>query len=436
MLRAALYTAHKELLLLVRDKAGLAVILVMPLALILIISVVQDSAWNAARTTGLDVLLVNRDDGPVGLAVEKALAGAGFGRPVRTGDGGPTTPERAAELVQSGRVRFAVIVPAGTSRAFFRMARAETARRLGRDTAPPPEVETPAAVRALAAPDVQGPMRDAFFTTFRLLLANIESRLLYETAIGQANPGGQTVMVGPMVLGRAGPDFSGAGGSELLTLRTRSQSSRDAVPSSTQHNVPAWTMFAMFFILIPMSGSIIRERNEGVLNRLWTMSAPRGGLAAGRIGLYVLVCLVQAAMMLAVGRFALPLLGLDPISLGARPELIVWTAAAAALAATCFGYLVGAAFAGPEKAAMFGAIFIVVMSALGGIMVPVALMPDVLRTLSRLSPLGWGMAAFTDLFVRGGGWAEVGPDLICLLAFAAVCFMVGLRLERPARGRP
>ena len=43
------------------------------------------------------------------------------------------------------------------------------------------------------------------------------------------------------------------------------------IPNATQHNVPAWSMFAVFFIVVSLAGNMIRERETGCLNRLMTM---------------------------------------------------------------------------------------------------------------------------------------------------------------------
>ncbi|HRD37130.1 MAG TPA: ABC transporter permease, partial [Bacteroidia bacterium] len=85
------------------------------------------------------------------------------------------------------------------------------------------------------------------------------------------------------------------------------------VPNSVQHNVPAWTMFAMFFICIPLSGNIIREREDGSAFRLLTMPGSYVFVLAGKITLYLIVSLIQFALMLSVGLYILPLMGLPTL---------------------------------------------------------------------------------------------------------------------------
>jgi ABC-2 type transport system permease protein len=37
---------------------------------------------------------------------------------------------------------------------------------------------------------------------------------------------------------------------------------REIKPNSVQHNVPAWTLFAIFFIVIPLSINIVKEKTR------------------------------------------------------------------------------------------------------------------------------------------------------------------------------
>ncbi len=73
---------------------------------------------------------------------------------------------------------------------------------------------------------------------------------------------------------------------------------------------------------------------------------------------------------------------------------------------------------------MFGPISIVVAAALGGIMVPVYAMPDIMQKISMCSPLAWGLNAFYDIFVRGGDVKSVLPESFSLCCFAVVTMLI------------
>ena len=97
---------------------------------------------------------------------------------------------------------------------------------------------------------------------------------------------------------------------------------------------------------------------------------------------------------------------------------------AAALAATGYGIMVGTLAKSYEQASMFGAVSIVIAAALGGIMIPVYVMPRYMQDISTLSPLAWGLNAFQDVFVRGGNLRTVSPEISFLLIFFIVTITI------------
>ncbi len=49
-------------------------------------------------------------------------------------------------------------------------------------------------------------------------------------------------------------------------------------PTSVQHSVPAWLIFGMFFIMIPLSNVMAMERQTNTLTRLRMAQASAGSL--------------------------------------------------------------------------------------------------------------------------------------------------------------
>jgi ABC-2 type transport system permease protein len=126
------------------------------------------------------------------------------------------------------------------------------------------------------------------------------------------------------------------------------------------------------------------------------------------------------------------------LTLGSDLPALVMTVTMIALAACGYGLLLGTLARTLEQEIMFGAVSVVCAAAVGGIMVPVYVMPPTMQTISTWSPLAWGLNALVDIAVRGGSLASVRPELTCLAAFtlattAAAWLRFG-RYERPARG--
>lgn len=195
----------------------------------------------------------------------------------------------------------------------------------------------------------------------------------------------------------------------------------DLVPNATQHNVPAWTMFAMFFICIPLSGNIIREREDGSAFRLLTMPGSYLTVMLGKIAMYLMISLLQFALMLCVGIYFLPMFGLSALQIGNNLSTLLLVAISSGLAATGYGLLIGTIANSQDQGALFGSVSVVILAAIGGVWIPTFVMPEVMRNISNLSPLNWGLEAFYGVFLRGLSLGGIIFQMIKLLLFFVAC---------------
>jgi ABC-2 type transport system permease protein len=207
----------------------------------------------------------------------------------------------------------------------------------------------------------------------------------------------------------------------LMVIQSQGASSGGTtkLPTSVQQNVPAWALFGMFFIVIPLGGSIIRERQNGVFVRLITLPVSYIILLLGKVIAFVVVCLFQFSIILMVGIWVMPLLGTPTLQIGSSPSAIAAVVVSASLAAAGYGVLLGTAGKTYEQVSMFGAVSVVIAAALGGIMVPVYVMPKTMQQISVFSPLAWGLNSLTDIFAREGNIRSVLPEILYLLSFFA-----------------
>ncbi len=200
--------------------------------------------------------------------------------------------------------------------------------------------------------------------------------------------------------------------------------------NSVQHNVPAWTMFAMFFILYPLAGNFIKEREEGSMLRLRLISGSQWPVIFGKFAFYFMICLLQFLLMIAVGIYIMPLLGLTELTLGSNPIGILITACSVAMAATGYGVLIGVYFRTPQQALAFGSVSVVILSAIGGVWVPVYVMPEILQAISRFSPMSWGLESFNDLFLRQASIPAILPNVLRLMGFALVALVASVIIHK------
>lgn len=193
-----------------------------------------------------------------------------------------------------------------------------------------------------------------------------------------------------------------------------------------QQNAPGWGLLAMFFLVIPLAGTLVRERNEGGLLRLQTMAAPISILLAGKIVPYFVVNQIQIGLILLEGIYLLPLLGGEKLEMGPHPEAIIPLSFAISFAAIGYGLMVAAFCRTAEQATSFGATSILILGALGGIMVPKIVMPPLMQDIAVFSPMSWGLDGFLAIFVRGADVSGILLEVGVMLVFGFICLTIGI----------
>ncbi len=390
----------KEWLTLSRDRHGMAALFVMPAVFILIMSLaLRDTLRPDHKGARIRYAFLDQDHSPESKELGKLLAGSEFQEDKTT-----LTDQAAQEAIASGRLPFAVVIPRGFAQ---QMAEAES---------------RPGLVSLRLDPTVA-------------ILARVSFRQRLDSSLG---------LVKVHLVLRQNAQFMGNFAAESLdTERVQALVAEEAVsgtaqaqlPSAVQQNVPAWLIFGMFFVVIPLSGIFITERHHGTLQRLRSMGIGHGTLLFGKLLPFILVNLIQTVLMVGVGVWLVPLFGGEALSLPAHTLLPLATMAlAVSLAAVSWALLVASAVTTTEQATIFGGVGNILMAALGGIMVPRFVMPPEMRFLTKLSPMAWGLDGFHAIMLRGQGWSGMLPWAACLIAFAVVAVSVAIGLSR--RGSP
>lgn len=423
-------TAFKELLLLGRDKSGLLVLFAMPAVLVLVITLVQNNMLKSVGESDIDILFVDHDRAMVGQRMATALSQAKGVHLIKTIDEKTPDKKTAIQAVARGDFQLCLVIPEGLTASVKANARAAAEQALAVDNADVGPAPHAAEVEIYFDPAVMGGFRSAVHHLLQLMVLQIEVQEkinqmaellpgLFQNALEKAlGPmAAEMIPQAPLALNMEWrPD-------PILKIRASSALGTAAVktPDAVQQNVPAWSLFGIFFIVLPMAGSFIKERLYGVEHRILSLPVSYMTIASGKVCAYMLVCLVQFSLILFIGTVILPLFGTPRFELAAASAAALPVALCAILAASGYGILLGTAVKSYEQASMFGPISIVIAAALGGIMVPVYAMPTFMQKISVISPLAWAQNAFLELFVRGGTLQTVLPHMASLLIFAIAC---------------
>jgi ABC-2 type transport system permease protein len=427
-----LASVMKEWRLLIRDRAGLLMLFLMPSLLVIVVSVVQ---MNVLKTMGDDpvaLLWVDQDQGDLAQMLREGLAASKGVVPVDHLQGQPVDESGALERVSVGEYQVCLIIPPEFSQAV--RARAEMAvERMLAPEKHAPGAETPLPEIAVHFdPLASGAFRSAVSQALQRLLAGIETRMklaAFARRLPEHVAAALTEVMGPAVSAGIRDKLSEMplewDTQPLIVLQETAvrRGGFAQIPSAVQQNVPAWGLFGIFFIAVPLSGALVRERASGIMIRLQLLPVSFITLLTGKLVAYVFVCLAQFGLVMLIGRFVMPLFGASPLMLSHGFGAVGVVLLCVALAATAFGILLGVATRTYEQASMIGAISVVIAAAIGGVMVPVFAMPRLMRDISQVSPMAWGLDAFLDLFARGGNLSTVWPQAALLLCFAMVMLL-------------
>ncbi|MDR2861260.1 MAG: ABC transporter permease [Syntrophobacterales bacterium] len=409
-----LATVKKEFLLVIRDPGGLAMLFFMPLILVIVMTLIQDNTFREFQESSLDILFIDQDQGELGKNISQALQATGHIHLISTEEGEPVTAERAHYLVQKGIYKAAVIIPPDATTMFKEKIKHSARLFLASyGLAPRPAKNKqfpPQNIDIIYDPVIKANYRMALTEAMEKMLTGLQTDWLI-TEIQKRFDG---------ITGKKGGRINLSAMIEI-TQKSALEDDQRAIPlTAVQHNVPAWSMFAMFFILYPLAGNFIREREDGSMMRLRLIAGSSFSVIAGKFGFYLTICLLQLVTMLAAGLYLMPMLGLSKLALGSNYAGIILAGLAVAMAATGYGLFIAVYFKTAQQALSFGAISIVILSAIGGIWVPVLVMPPIMQELSPFSPLNWGLSAFNDLFIRNTPTADILPSITKLMAFAVL----------------
>ena len=379
-----IYILKKEFLVMGRDVHALAVLFAMPVAFILIMSLAMRDLFETDAVKQIKILVVDQDKGDQSKAFVEMLAKLGTFAFYHM-DGGVGIDLIRHKMFQDD-FKFALVVEKGFSLAEPHMI-------------------------LLVKPSVNRQTYTILKNTFAANLA--KARIAYQLK-------GQEEML----------NYSGIDIDKLMQpadslIETRYVSKgklKFKVPTSVQQSVPAWLVFSMFFVVIPLSNTFIAERNYGTLTRLQSMNISTGFLLAGKLLPFFIVNLVQVVLMILVGVFLVPLLGGDALTMGDSYGGLLLITTAVSFCSISFALLVASVAKTTEHATTIGGVFNIILGALGGIMIPKFVMPDFMQTLSVLSPMSWGLEGFLDIFLRNGNVLDVMKESLLLLLFGLAMF--------------
>lgn len=406
----ALAIAWKDIQVLLKDRGGLAVLFLLPLLFGSLYGSInlQTSQEGDDPTILLDVGLVNRDEGPFGQEIAKALKGIDE-LAIEDFD----APDAAEERVLKGEAAAAVIIPAGFSESI--------------------DAYTPSTIEVVVDPAQPESAS---------MVAGIMNRVAAEVQIwGEIQYGVRTLFDESGVLADAGPEVERAIKAQNIgVIMTRLNDIRsspaiaivteDLEGTDTEGGLatffalmfPGITIMFVFFIVGAAGASLIGEREAGTMRRLLASPIPRGAIIAGKTLAFMLLVCLQVIVLFAVASIAFRMpLGRSPLGLILLTVVLAFTA-------TAMGLMIAALARTAKQADTLGVVLGFVLAGIGGCIalgpVPITRLGGFMGVLSKLTPHSHALEGYYQLMGENATVVQVLPEIGILFAMGVVFFVV------------
>jgi ABC-2 type transport system permease protein len=413
----------KELRLLLRDKVGLMIMFAMPILLVLLITSIQISAFELVNNSKVKVLLCNKDKGKGSqefLAYLNEVGRFDLVNVDMTAD-----DRRIGDYLNDNDAFVALYIPAHfsdqmASKANFRATKAlvEFGINDAPDTLRMVNVDS---LTIYFHPILQQSLRNSIQGALKSVVQLLESKSMLDALFFSVN----------------GTSMPASFEQELFQNRVgirekiTSYNGSRTIPNASQHNVPAWTIFAMFFMVISLGGNVVKEKLSGSFVRLKLLPTNfMIGLISKQL-LYLLVAMTQVIVIFSIGVWLFPILGLPALNLPNDWLALILVSIICGWCAISYALCIGVYAKTQEQAGGFGAISVVVLATIGGVLVPSFAMPKAFQLYMNLSPLHWCLEAYYGLFLAGGELSNIMSSVIPLLISIVILqFLAWLGLKR------
>ena len=410
-------TIVKDLRILLRDKIGLTLMFGMPVLLVLVITKIQNSTFELVNKNKVVLLLANRDTGKISLEMIQAIDKIGMFKLTEVSKN--TNDQELTDRMHAKDAMLALILPQDFSAKIIAKAKNVTAKAMnsfgleGGDTLKKkPGNADP--IILYYHPILQDAFRRSVQGALHSALQMVESKQVLQQLYFSINEKPLPASMENELLNNQSP----------INEVPVSRDGNRTVPNASQHNVPAWTIFAMFFVVLSLGSGIVREKLSGSFTRLKTL--PTNYLVAllSKQITYLGVTMIQAALIFAIGVWLFPYMNLPALNLPVDLLGLFIVSFFCGWCAVSYAICVGVFAETQEQANGFGAVSIVILAALGGLMVPAFAMPDSFQTIIKLSPLHWCLEAYYGLFLEGGKLSDVWMNIIPLIVIAVLIQLV------------
>jgi ABC-type multidrug transport system permease subunit len=188
--------------------------------------------------------------------------------------------------------------------------------------------------------------------------------------------------------------------------------------SGIVHVVAGTSVMMLLFSVAGIGGSLIDEKQEGMLKKLLCSPIHPNHILYGKMVYANIVSVIQLVIMFI---FAWLVFGLNIL-----PHLPSLALMILVIAYACsgFGIVLASIAKSRQQVQGLSTIIVLVMSAIGGSMIPIFIMPEIMQKIAVVSVNYWGIQGFYDIFLKRLPFMD-----ITFLTKAFTLFLIGTSLN-------
>jgi linearmycin/streptolysin S transport system permease protein len=186
--------------------------------------------------------------------------------------------------------------------------------------------------------------------------------------------------------------------------------------------VSGTAIMMLLFSIAGIGGGLLEEKESGTLTRLLYSPIKKTDILFGKMGAILIISVGQLFVMFTFSwlAFGLPIFK-DPSS------LVVLTLSVA-FSVSSFGIFLVSIAKTRQQLQNLSTIIILLMSALGGSMIPLFVMPVIMQKMAVISLNYWGIQGYYDIFWRGLPFADILPRIAVLMGIGIVMSLISIPL--------
>lgn len=393
-----------------RDRGALAMSLLLPVAVFLVFATIFGGA--SGENVRISVVAVDEQQSP---ASKRLITALGTDPSLRLRPA--SSAIEAGQLVAAGAADVGLVI---------RSAGRPVAEMAGDGEAPLAIVVDP--VREVAARILAGQIQRAYFNALPDLALRSVADLLGQGFItftpAQRDSLDQRFAELAADVAAGGRDQA-EGPFEGLMVRERPAGTGLAT-SHVAYYAGAIAILFLLFSAVHGALSMLEERDTGLLDRMLAGPGGMSAIVGGKFLFLVVQGVAQVAVIFVVAWL------LYRVPLPSRLAEFLAVTASAAIAAAGLALLLTTLAGSRRQAQTVANIAILLISAIGGSMVPRFLMPPALQAVGWFTPTTWAIEAYSGLFWRGQPLGEILLPMLLLLATGIGALLLARLLARRA----